>query len=230
MLAHEAERRRGIEGRRRLDHVLAVAPNAILVIERDGRCAYINAAAARAVGIDAAVVEGRSLFDPGLPPQLRTVIARVGATRATPARGELELATPEGAHRFEYLLTSLGDDGTVVVSLRDLTPGGAATRPATHAGGGAAAAAGGAAAAPAGGSAELAERLRQSCHDLRTRLTVILNWGLILGRQELHEGLAQQGATAVVASARRMGELIDELALIADQQAPLAGPSGNGGP
>src|SRR5512142_42718 len=114
MLARNAERRRS-EGRRRLDHVLAVAPNAIMVIERDGRCSYINPAAARAVGIDAAVAEGRSLFDPGLPPQLAAVITKVAATRATPARGELELPTPDGERRFEYFVTSLGDDGTMVV-------------------------------------------------------------------------------------------------------------------
>ena len=225
MLAHEAERRMGVGGRRRLDHVLAVAPNAIMVIERSGRCVYVNPAAARAVGIDASVAEGKSLFDPGLPTPLGAVIARVATTNATPARGELELPTPEGSRRFEYLVTALGDDGALVVSLRDLAAG-AAPRPANDDGSVTAAAVTGA--APAGDT-DLAARLRQSCHDLRTRLTVILNWGLILGRQELRAGMVQQGAAAVVASARRMGELVDALAVIADEQELALGRPGEGG-
>jgi signal transduction histidine kinase len=148
----------------------------------------------------------------------------VSSTNSTPARGELELPTPGGARRFEYLVTALGDDGSLVVSLRDLTAG--AVRPANDED----ALAGPAAPAPGpdADSEELATRLRQSCHDLRTRLTVILNWGLILGRQELREGMVQQGAAAVVQSARRMGELVDALAAVADEQDPGYGRSGPG--
>ena len=213
-----AERRTGTEGRRRLDHVLAVAPNAILVVAHSGRCLYVNPAAARAIGIDAAAAEGRSLREAGLPPQLGAAIARAGAT---PTRGELRLPTPHGERRFEYLLTALGDDGSVVVSLRDLTEDAAASRPAPSAG-----------AAPGNGatssrvaapqapplSPELAARLRQSCHDLRARLTVMLSWGQVIERSERTDAMVRQGAAAVVSAARRMSAMVDTLAEMAGAQ------------
>jgi len=40
--------------------------------------------------------------------------------------------------------------------------------------------------------------------------------------------MVQQGAAAVVQSARRMGEMIDALAAIADEQDPPYGHSGDG--
>jgi nitrogen-specific signal transduction histidine kinase len=186
------ERRSGLTGRRRLDRVLAVVPNAILVFERSGRCAYANSAATDALGMEPTQAVGRALDELGLPPHLASAIVRATSTGVARLRGNVRLATPMGRRRYEYLLSPLGEDGSVVVGLHEVS--------ATQSGDDV---------PPRQLEQERSDQLRQICHDLRTRLTVVLNWGQMLSRGSLSPEAVREGGAAVVSSARRMSELVN---------------------
>jgi PAS domain S-box-containing protein len=111
-----------------LDAVLSATVDPVLVVDRDGRCVYANAACACALGAERARLVGRAWDELNLEPDLRRRLAVQRDQVFESGRlvtGEALMQTPYGERDFEIMLNPIHDDGGavefVVFSLRDVT-------------------------------------------------------------------------------------------------------------
>ncbi len=115
--------------RLRFREILECMPDHVLLLDRDGRIAYVNPALSRDLGVPAETLTGRPLEElEGTAPEFEPVrrelyrVLEVGE----PLAGERTATGPTGARTYSYTMTPLtGPDGrvtAVMLTSRDVTP------------------------------------------------------------------------------------------------------------
>lgn len=180
-----------------LDLILAATSDLIFVFDREGRYLYANPLGARAFGLDAEKINGKTWRELGLPPEMMLECDRQRETVFQSGReyhGTTSLDTTEGFREYDFVLSPVATSdevNAVVATLHDVTGQRAFER-------------------------QRNEVIGIISHELRTPLTVIKGQAQYLARYLNHRQLAEPGymlqrLKTIDETASKMAGMVDDL-------------------